>query len=101
MWGAIPTFTKNKGGDLRVQPIKTQQPTFGWKINQQISHYGNNMMKSTEYYRDNGLKLLVVDSFRNGKQVTKTKELYNNKWQLLKCKVIEFVNGKKDKSYYI
>lgn len=85
---------------MKTNPI-SQKPTFGWKINQQISHYGSNMMKSTEYYRDNGLKLLVVDSFRNGKQVAKTKELYNNKWQLLKCKVIEFVNGKKDKSYYI
>lgn len=85
---------------MKIEPIKPR-PAFGWKINQQISRYGSSMMKSTEYHRDNGLKLLVVDSFRDGKQVTKTKELYNNKWQLLKCKVIEFLNGKRDKSYYI
>lgn len=85
---------------MRVEQIKPQ-PSFGWKINQQISKYSNNMMKSTEYHCDNGLKLLVVDSFRNGKQVTKTKELYNKHWQLLKCKVIEFINGKKGNSYYI
>lgn len=85
---------------MRIETIKPQ-PTFGWKYTQQISRYGQNIMKSTEYNRDNGLKLLVIDSFRNGKQVAKTKELYNNKWQLLKCKVIEFINGKKGNSYYI
>lgn len=74
---------------------------FGWRYTQQVTRYGDSIMKSTEYHRDNGLKLLVIDSFRDGKQVAKTKELYNNKWQLLKCKVIEFVNGKKDKAFYI
>lgn len=85
---------------MRIQPTQPQ-PTFGWKFNQQISRYGSSMMKTSEYHRDDGLKLLVVDSFRNGKQVTKTKELYDKNWKLLKCKVIDFINGKKNKSYYI
>lgn len=85
---------------MRIEPTKTQ-PVFGWKYVQQMSRYGNSVMQSTEYYPDNGLKLLVVDSFRNGKQVAKTKELYDKNWKLLKCKVIDFINGKKNKSYYI
>lgn len=84
---------------MKIDKINSQ--TFGWRYNQQITRYGNSIIKATEYHRDNGLKLLVVDSFRNGKQVSKSKELYNNKWQLLKCKVIEFVNGKKDRAFYI
>lgn len=86
---------------MRVNPVPPSQPTFGWKYTEQVSRYGNSMMKSFEYHTDNGLKLLVIDSFRDGKQVAKTKELYNNKWQLLKCKVVTFLNGKKGNSYYI
>lgn len=85
---------------MRIEPIKPQ-PSFGWKINQQVSKYGNCMMKATEYYPDNGLKLLVTDTFRNGQQTLKTKELYNQKWQLLKRKIIEYVNGKKNKTCYL
>lgn len=86
---------------MRVQSIKTQQLAFKWKINEQVSRYGTSMMKSTEYHPDNGLKLLVIDSFRDGKQVAKTKELYDKNWTLIKMKVIEFVNGKRDKKYYL
>ena len=85
---------------MQINLVKPQS-TFGWKYTEQISRYGSSVMKTSEYHRDNGLKLLVVDSFRDGKQVTKTKELYNNKWQLIKCKIVTFLNGKKDKSYYI
>lgn len=85
---------------MRVEPIKSQ-PTFGWSIQQQVTRYGSKMLKSTEYHTDNGLKLLVTDTFKNGKQTLKTKELYDNKWHLIKRKIIEYVNGKKGEIYYV
>lgn len=78
-----------------IQPTKPN-PTFGWGISQKCTRYGNNMVKCTEYHRDNGYKLLVMDTWRDGKKQTTTKELYNNAWRLVKQKVIQFTNGKKD-----
>ena len=46
------------------------------------------MVKSTEYHRDNGYKLLVMDVWYDGKQKSKTKELYDKSWHLVKQKVI-------------
>lgn len=89
---------------MRVEPrypVPGEDISFKWRINQQVTKYGNSMMKATEYYPNNGLKLVVVDSFRDGKQVAKTKELYDKSWRLLKSKFINYVNGKKEKSYYI
>lgn len=80
---------------MQVKPIKTQ-PTFGWSIYQQCTRYGSNMVKSTEYHRDSGVKLLIIDTWKDGKRKTQTKELYNKAWHLVKQKVYKFVNGKKE-----
>lgn len=83
---------------MKVDKINSQ--TFGWRYNQQITRYGNSTMKATEYYRDNGLKLLVVDSFNKGVQTLKTKELYDKSWKLIKRKIIQYTNGRMDKPIY-
>lgn len=76
-----------------IQPKPT--PTFGWGITQKCTRYGQNMVKATEYHRDNGYKLLVLDTWRDGERKNLTKELYDKSWRLIKSKVYEFVNGKK------
>ena len=53
------------------------------------------MVKCTEYHPDNGYKLLVLDTWRDGERKNLTKELYDKSWRLIKSKAYEFVNGKK------
>lgn len=52
-------------------------------------------MKATEYHRDSGLKLVVVDSYYNGKRISVVKELYDKFYNLVARKTVEFVNGKR------
>ena len=78
---------------MKIEPKPT--PTFGWSIHQQCTRYGSNMVKSTEYHRDNGIKLLVIDTWKDGKRTSKTKELYDKSWHLVRQKVYEFTDGVK------
>ena len=80
---------------MKIEPKPT--PTFGWSIHQQCTRYGKSMVKSTEYHRDNGHKLLVMDVWYDGKQKSKTKELYDKSWHLVKQKVIDFTKKLSDK----
>ena len=82
-----------------IQPKPT--PTFGWGISQKCTRYGKNMVKCTEYHPDNGYKLLVLDTWQNGKHQTRTKELYDKSWRLIKSKVYEFINGKKQEIKHV
>ena len=77
-----------------IQPTKPS-PTFGWGISQKCTRYGKNMVKCTEYHPDNGYKLLVLDTWRDGERKNLTKELYDKSWRLIKSKAYEFVNGKR------
>lgn len=78
---------------MKIEPKPT--PTFGWGISQKCTRYGKNMVKCTEYHRDDGHKLLVLDTWKDGKHQTRTKELYDKSWRLVKQKVIEFTDGVK------
>lgn len=82
---------------MKIQPIfkNNYKPSFKWSITNQVTCYGKTMMKSTEYHRDNGVKLLVIDTWKNGKLQTRVKELYDKSWHLTAQKVIEFKNGVK------
>jgi hypothetical protein len=55
--------------------------------------YGRTVAKVSEYLPENGKKLIILDTFRNGEQVSKSKELYDAHWKLLAKKVIDFKDG--------
>ena len=82
---------------MKIQPFnnKSTSPVFKWTINQKITRYGGSMIKATEYYRDNGTKLVVVDTYYNGQRQSITKELFNKFYHMIKSKTIYFVNGKR------
>lgn len=69
---------------MKIKPIET---SFKWNIIRQSSRYGNQIVKSTEYYPNNGLKLLVVEKFKDGKLIEKAKTLFDKNWQMIKKKV--------------
>ena len=72
---------------MKIQQTPTYNPTLGWNIIRQSSRYGSKLVKSTEYYPNNGLKLLVVEKFKNGKLIEKAKTLFDKNWQMIKKKV--------------
>ena len=80
---------------MKVQQIQNSKPAFGWSITQQYTRYGKSLMEATEYHRDSGLKLVVVDSYYNGKRLSVVKELYDRFYNLVARKTVEFVNGKR------
>ena len=82
---------------MKIQPFnnKSTSPVFKWSITQQYTRYGKSLMKATEYHRDSGLKLVVVDNYYNGKRISVVKELYDRFYNLVSRKTTEFVNGKK------
>lgn len=79
---------------MRIQPTQSS-PSFGWGIRTQTTRYGNHMQKMSEYMLDNGKRLVTIHSYRDGKKIAITKNLYTNGWSFIKEKVIEFVNGKR------
>ena len=81
---------------MKIQPFqnKSTSPVFKWSINQQVTRYGKSMIKATEYHRDSGLKLVVVDTYYNGKRQSLTKKLYDKFYYLIKSKKIDFTGGK-------
>lgn len=83
-----------------VQPIPQPSPTFGWGITQNVSRYGKTMTKLTEYHLDNGKKLLVTDRFEKGVRVSKTKELFDSGWRLIKGKLINYLLDKGGKNVW-
>lgn len=80
---------------MKIQQTQNSKPTFGWSITQQYTRYGKSLMKATEYHRDSGLKLVVVDSYYNGKRLSVVKELYDKFYNLVARKTVDFVNGKR------
>ena len=80
---------------MKIQQTPNNKPTFGWSITQQCTRYGKSLIKATEYHRDSGLKLVVVDSYYNGKRLSVVKELYDRFYNLVARKTVEFVNGKR------
>lgn len=84
---------------MRLEPISKGQPTFGWQIRQTATRYGNQLVKMTEYYPNDKYRLISTEHFQGSKRTTKTQELYNSAWQLLKRKITEFVDGKKHTIY--
>jgi hypothetical protein len=83
-----------------VKPIPPNEPTFGWKIAQQTTKYGRKVVQLTEYYMENGKKLLVTDRFEKGVQTTKTKELFDANWHLIKGKLINYLDQKGGKNVW-
>lgn len=76
---------------MQIKPISTNKynPSFKWRISSQTTRYGKSMVTATEYHRDSGLKLVVVDMFYDGKLKNKVKELYDKSWHLIKSKTIK------------
>lgn len=95
MWGAIPTFAKNKGGDLRVNPIQTQQPTFGVRINGIKRYNGNNEHKIiTKATLENGKQIIIADYFQDNKLIHKLQYLKDSAGKWIKSKLKYYENNK-------
>lgn len=80
---------------MQIKPIPTNgyNPSFKWRISSQTTRYGKSMVTATEYHRDSGLKLVVVDTYYNGKRQSLTKKLYDKFYYLIKSKKIDFTGG--------
>ena len=72
---------------MNINGIPPYNPNMQWNIIRQSSKYGGQLVKTTEYYPNNGLKLLVVEKFKNGKLIEKAKTLFDKNWQMIKKKV--------------
>jgi len=75
---------------MKINAMPPYNPTMGWNIIKQTSRYGNQIVKSAEYYPNNGLKLLVVEKYKNNKLIEKAKTLFDKNWQMIKKKVKYF-----------
>lgn len=95
MWGAIPSFAKNKGGDLRVQPIKTQQPTFGINTNVVKRFDGIDRKQIiTKGTLNNGKQLIVTDYYYRDNLIQKLQYLKDATGKWVKSKLKCYKNGK-------
>lgn len=84
---------------MKVSPISTGQPTFGWQVRTTVTKYGKSTIKLTEYFPNDKVRLISTEHYTGRNRTTKTQELYNSAWQLLKRKITEYSNGKKHVIY--
>lgn len=77
---------------MLINKMPPYKPSFKWSISSQITRYGNNVSKWTEYGLENGKRLVTIHSSTNGKKVVISKTLYQG-YKILKEKVIRFVDG--------
>jgi hypothetical protein len=66
-----------------------------WGIRTQTTRNGKAMQVMSEYLLDNGKRLVTIHSYRDGKKIAITKNLYTNGWRIIKEKVIQFIDGKR------
>ena len=80
---------------MRIPKTPPYNPTFGWGIRTQATRNGRAMQIMSEYSLENGKRLVTIHSYRDGKKIAITKNLYTNGWSLIKEKVIQFIDGKR------
>lgn len=80
---------------MRIQKTPPYNPVMKWGIRTQATRNGKAMQIMSEYLLDNGKRLVTIHSYRDGKKIAITKNLYTNGWRIIKEKVIQFIDGKR------
>ena len=80
---------------MQIQKMPPYNPVMKWGIRTQTTRNGRAMQIMSEYLLDNGKRLVTIHSYRDGKKIAITKNLYTNGWSLIKEKVIQFIDGKR------
>lgn len=80
---------------MRINAMPPYNPNNGWGIRTQTTRNGRAMSTVSEYLLDNGKRIVTIHSYRDGKKIAITKNLYTNGWRIIKEKVIQFIDGKR------
>ena len=80
---------------MQINKMPPYNPNSGWGIRTQTTRNGRAMSTMSEYLLENGKRLVTIHSYRDGKKIAITKNLYTNGWSLIKEKVIQFIDGKR------
>ena len=80
---------------MKINAMPPYNPVMKWGIRTQTTRNGIAMQTMSEYLLNDGKRLVTIHSYRNGKKIAITKNLYTNGWRIIKEKVIQFIDGKR------